>query len=387
VQWLFAAIQIALAVVLLTGAGLLIRSFRELSRVSPGFDASRIVTFHISGSYGETNDFARLTTRMDRTLEFLRSIPGVEAAATASALPGVPGRYQTEVTLLEGRADSEPKLIVDSRFVSSSYFSTVRIPLLAGEICRHAPAGAFGGVLVNRSFADAYFPGSSPIGHRLTANLGGQISPTLTIQGIVANAREQGLHRAPGPTVYWCSAFDPTPFFLIRISGEPGGIAETLRRALKGLEPSRAVFGIMPLEEHLDDAYRENRLRTMVLATFAAAAVMLACVGLYGTLSYLVNSRRREVGLRLALGARRGQIVRRILVQGLAVSALACAAGLGLSLLSSRWLASMLYGVSPSDPLTLALVTVIVLTGATLASLIPAARGALVEPMRVLRDD
>jgi ABC-type antimicrobial peptide transport system permease subunit len=129
------------------------------------------------------------------------------------------------------------------------------------------------------------------------------------------------------------------------------------------------------LEDHLDDAYRENRLRTMVLATFAAAAVILACVGLYGTLSYLVNSRRREVGLRLALGALRGQIVRRFLVQGLTVSALACAVGLALSVLSSRWLASMLCGVSPSDPLTLILVTIIVLSGATTASLIPAAPG------------
>jgi putative ABC transport system permease protein len=164
-------------------------------------------------------------------------------------------------------------------------------------------------------------------------------------------------------------------------------MVETVRRKIHEIEPMRSVFDITPLEEHLSDASAENRLRTVLLSFFALTAVSLACVGLYGTLSYLVNTRRREVGLRLALGALRGQIVRRFLSQGLAVSALAALAGLALSIVFTRLLSGMLYGVSPTDPLTLAAVILITVSVAAVASLIPAVRASLVEPMKVLRDE
>ena len=156
---------------------------------------------------------------------------------------------------------------------------------------------------------------------------------------------------------------------------------------MKELEPARAVFGLTPLEEHLDDAYRENGLRAAIVASFPVSAVLLALVGLYGTLSYLVDVRRREVGVRLALGALKPQIIGRFLAQGLRVATIACAAGLGVSLPLGRLLSGMLYGVSPTDPTTLAFVTAIVLGGAGIASLVPAVRSALVEPMQVLRDE
>jgi putative ABC transport system permease protein len=188
--------------------------------------------------------------------------------------------------------------------------------------------------------------------------------------------------------VYFCNAdTQPGTFFLLRTHGDPGAMAETVRRKIREIEPARAVFNITPLEEHLSDAFAENRLRTVLLSFFAITAVTLACVGLYGTLSYLVNTRQREVGLRLALGALRGQIVKRFLGQGLAVAMLATLAGLGLSLVSTRMLAGMLYGVSPTDPFTLAAVIGLTLAVAAVASLIPAIRAALVEPMKVLRED
>jgi putative ABC transport system permease protein len=264
----------------------------------------------------------------------------------------------------------------------------MRIPLVAGEICRRAAPRANPTVMVNRSFANTYFAGSSPVGHGLLAGQFGAPVPPATILGIVADARETGLHRAPGPTVYWCSnAQSPTPFFLVRTSGKPGALAETVRRKLKDIEPTRSVFDIAPLDDRLGDAYNENRLRMVALGSFAVTAVALACIGLYGTLSYLVNIRRREIGLRLALGAGRGQILRRFLGQGVAISLVACVAGLGLSIAFNRALASMLYGVSSADPTTLSAVALIVLTAAALASLIPSVRGALVQPMQVLRDE
>jgi putative ABC transport system permease protein len=216
---------------------------------------------------------------------------------------------------------SESKLVADSRYVSAGYFATVHIPLLAGQACPET-RGAAGLVnraaLVNRSFANTYFAGSSPIGHQLTTSVGPP-DPS-TIRGIVGDAREQGLHQAPSPTVYWrFSAPGPAPFFLVRTSGRPAAITETLRRKIKEIEPTRSVFDITPLEERLDNAYSENRLRMVALGAFAVTAVLLACIGLYGTLSYLVNIRRREIGLRLALGAARVQIVRRFLGQGLTI--------------------------------------------------------------------
>jgi putative ABC transport system permease protein len=241
-------------------------------------------------------------------------------------------------------------------------------------------------MLVNRSFANTYLAGSKAIGLHLVPP--GPIAQPVEIRGIVGDAREQGLNKAPAPAAYACGASSqPGTFFLLRTHGEPAAMAETIRRKIHEIEPNRAVFDVTPLEEHLSDAFAENRLRTVLLSFFAITAVSLACVGLYGTLSYLVNTRRREVGLRLALGAVRGQIVQQFLGQGLTVAMLAALAGLGLSLVFTRLLAGMLYGVSPTDPFTLTAVICLTLAVAAAASLIPAIRAALVEPMKVLRED
>jgi putative ABC transport system permease protein len=164
-------------------------------------------------------------------------------------------------------------------------------------------------------------------------------------------------------------------------------MAETIRRTMHDVEPIRSVFDMAPLVDQISDAYAENRLRTILLAFFASAATMLACVGLYGTISYIVNVRRREVGLRLALGAVRRQIVGQFLSQGLLVSTLGCIAGLAIAVAFTSLLSGMLYGVSATDPVTLGSVVMIVLVVSVLASLLPAIRAARLEPMRVLRED
>ncbi|MGH9648166.1 MAG: FtsX-like permease family protein, partial [Bryobacteraceae bacterium] len=270
-----------------------------------------------------------------------------------------------EVKVAEGRADIEPKILADSHQVSMGYFATMQIPLLAGELCSESGVQQ---VMVNRSFANTYFAGSEIIGRHLI--LADPQAVPAEIRGVVADAREQGLTRAPAPAVYWCGlAAQPGTFFLIRTHGDPAAMAETMRRKIHEIEPNRAVFDVTPLEDHLSDASAENRLRTVLLSFFAITAISLACVGLYGTLSCIVNTRRREVGLRLALGALRGQIVKRFLGQGVAVAMLAALAGLGLSLVFTRLLAGMLYGVSPTDPFTLTAVICLTLAVAALASL------------------
>ncbi len=384
-QWLLVGIQVALAVTLLAGAGLLLRSFQELGRVSPGFDAANILTFQLSMNWGETGDMKKLRQFTDRILEKLRATPGVDAAAISVGVPGVPFRYQTELKLTEGRADTEPKIVAENRFVSSSYFVTMRIPLLAGEICRETDGPP--SVVVNRAFADAYFPGAPVIGHHVQSmNLG--YSGAAEITGISGDARETGLDHLPVPTVYWCAPVaEPGTFFLVRTRNAPMTMAETIRRQIHEIEPHRSVYDVAPLEQHFSDALAENRLRTILLTFFAATALSLAGIGLYGTLSYSVNVRQREVALRLALGALRGQIVRQFLWQGLAVCLAGCLAGWALAAASTRLLAGLLYGVSPSDVPTLSAVILLVLVIAAVASLVPAVRAARTEPMQVLRDE
>ena len=387
VQWLLVGTQVALSVTLLAGAGLLVRSLQELSRVNPGFEPARVLTFRISGTWNETANYDSLIHRIDRTLEQLRALPGVVSTATAVFLPGVPAQYESTFDLVEAQGDAERRMVAEQRFVSSDYFATMEIPLVGGERCRQQPLTAAKDVMVNRAFVTRYLSLRTAVtGLHLSTQTPG-VAPARIV-GIVGDARERGLDRDPAPIVYTCfGAPNPNPYFLVRTRNEPTSIAQAVRLRIKELEPSRAVYDIAPLEGRIGAAFTQNRLRAVVLVYFAAIALLLACVGLYGTLSYAVTLRRREVGLRLALGAVRADIIRHFLLQALRVVGAACAAGLALSLAFARVLSGMLYGVSPSDPLILSGVIGFVLIVATIAALVPATRAAFVAPMRALRED
>ena len=259
--------------------------------------------------------------------------------------------------------------------------------MIAGETCgdTKTPPTA----VVNRSFATLYLPGLTPLGAHVEVVPPNVMTPVASIVGVVANAREQGLNEEPAPTIYWCnSAPVPTPLFLVRTqAAAPLAIAETIRRKVHELDPARAVYDVMPLEQHLNDTRVESRLRTVLLTAFALTAVSLAAVGLYGTLSYLVSIRRREIGVRMAMGALRRETVLLFLKQAIGVSLAGCAAGLWLAAALGRALSGMLYGVSPLDLTTFAAVLVLMLLVAALSSVWPAVRAARVDPMQVLRDE
>jgi putative ABC transport system permease protein len=389
-QWLFVGVQVALSVVLLAGAGLLIRSFEELSRVDPGFDASRILTFRIGGTFV---DFGGLAENVQHILDALATLPGVEATAVSSPVPGMIDdgsgfQFGIGSFRIDGRDDTVEPARGQIRVVSPGYFETLGIPLVAGEPCREivtstpeAPAE----VMVNQAFAMRYFPGTSPVGALLRPNNGA----AARVAGVVGDAREFSLDREPVPSVYPCRVAFATPAlaFLVRTRGDPNGLVNAVRAKIKELEPLRAVYDVSPLPERIGAEYADARLRTAALALFAGAALALACLGVYGTLSYVVGLRRREVGLRVALGAQQANIVGQFLRQVLRVVAAATIGGLALSLAFSRALAGMLFGVSPFDGATLAGVIALVAGVALAAALVPALRAARVAPMTVLRED
>lgn len=385
IQWLLVGVQVTLAVTLLLGAGLLLRSMQQLGRVNAGFDAGNVLTFQVSGSWAESTDMNGVTQRINRTLDAIRSIPGVAAASTASMMPGVDAINQTEFKI-DGNIDPNDRILADNRFVSAGYFGTMRISQLVGNVCRQSSTTT--DVVINRSFANHYFNGTSPVGHLLDYATSNPFLGAATIRGIVGDARENGLDTQPAPTVYTClSAPNPFPNYLVRTQGDPMAMAQTIRQKLHEIEPGRSVYALMPLQQHLDDASSENRLRTWLLTLFAATAVTLACIGLYGTLSYLARLRRREVGVRLALGAMRGQIAAGFLSQGVRVALAGCVGGLMLGFALSHFLRGMLYGITALDPLTYIGVIFLILGVATLASLLPALRVARLEPVRVLREE
>ncbi len=384
-QWSLVGVQVSLAVALLIGAGLLLRSFEALARVNLGFDPGHVLTLKISGSWGETADMGRLLQRIDRTLEGLRSVPGVEAAATSGTIPGNASDYPTEVKISEGPKEVGRILLADAHFVSAGYFATVHIPVLQGVACQ---AGLMNGVLVNRSFVQKYLSGRSALGYHIEDAAAGSLIKPQEILGVTGDAREQGIDVPAQPTLYWCySAPSPDPNYLVRTHGDPSVMVNALREKIHQLEPTRSVSDVMPLEDHLDDRFAENRLRTILLSLFALTAISLVSIGLYGTISYLGRTRRREIGVRLALGALPRQIIARFLLQGLRVTLTGCTVGLLLGVAMGRFLLAMLYEISPIDPATYAGVLSLTVIIAITATLFPAIRAVRVNPNEILREE
>ena len=374
--------QVALAIVLLSGAGLLIRSFARLQQVSPGFDPSNVLTFRMSASWSESA--AAVVARHTRTVARLEETAGIEAAAVSQAMPaGVdfpPGEFR-----IIGRDTSE-KTYAQGRAVSAGYFGAMRIPILQGHTCRDDPAELSPTkALVTHAFVERYFPGTDPVGHALTS----PNRQTLDIVGVVGDVRERGLAYAAEPLVYWCgySGYWPDVFFIVRTNPSRPASLRTIRTALAEIEPARAMYAVRSLDESLADSKAQRRLNTILLTLFAATALLLASMGLYGVLSQLVVARRREIGVRMALGARPSQILTSVVGQAAVVTGTGVAVGLAGAFILTRFMSALVFGVSARDPLTFALVPVVLSVVAGIATSVPAHRAARIDPMRALRDD
>lgn len=383
--------QIALAIVLLIGAGLLIRSLSRIGQVPLGFNPEHVLTFHVSASWGEVSDRPRVAQRMSRTLETLNSIPGVEGAATTLGTPGAGEESPLQFYILGKDAASEDeKVFAQYESVTPDYFRLLGIPLQAGKTCTLVfdTKGQPQPALVSRSFVDRYFPNQNPIGQRLNFNRRFDSNP-LEIIGVASDVRKYGYAKDPKPTVYWCGlpGFNPDPAYLVKAGGDPLLLLEAVRKKILQIEPTRAVYAARRLTDYLSSSLAARRFQMLLLSTFALTALLLAAIGLYGVTTFLVSHRTREIGLRVALGARPSQIFAHIFREGAVMTGAGVVAGLGAAVLASRLIASQLFGIAAVDPITFVAVPVVLSAVSAAAIWFPAQRATRVDPMEALRQE
>ena len=390
-NWLVIA-ETAVSLVLLIGAGLLIRSFVQVLRVDPGFDPHHVLTAQIN--------LPDARYPHDRKLQFygaflarLAALPGVESAAAGYPLPLSSSDIDISFTI-EGRPvapGDEPNAAVG--IVTPGYFETLRIPILAGRaFTAHDGTTAPPVVIVNEAFARKFFPGEDPIGKRLTPGLGDGVvrHPVREIVGIAGSVKRQHLTGELDPQYYlpFSQAVIASPTLTMRTAGDPTRLIAALREQLAQADRDIPLYRAASMDELVSKAAAQSRFQTMLLTAFALLALLLSALGLYSVLSYMVSQRTLEIGLRMALGAQRGDVLAWILRRGMWLAAAGLAVGLAASALVTRLLSAsgMLYHIEPFDPLTFAAVTLLLLVVSAISSGAPAVRAANLDPVQTLRD-
>jgi putative ABC transport system permease protein len=382
------AAEVAAALVLMIGAGLLVSSLSRLRRVEPGFDSARVTTAQIVLSAARYPDDAKALTFFDELFTRISREPGIESAAGINTLP-FSGSNRTESYLIEGKPPENPNDLPEAGFrvVTTDYFRTLRIPILAGRAFTQADAaGAPSVVLVNRTFANRNWPGESAVGRRIFFDAGG---PPSQVIGVVGDVHHRRAEIPPVPEIYapYAQSVPDNAFLVVRSDLPAGEVGARVRAIVAGLDPELPVFHVRPLNDVLEKTTSETRLYTSLLASFAGLALVLAVLGVYGVISYSVAQRRRELAVRLALGARRLDLLRLVAGEGLAMAAVGIAVGLALALGGSRAMGSLLFGVAPNDPFIFAVSAALLAGVALVASLLPAARAARTDPLAALRSE
>jgi len=375
--------EVAFSVVLLMGAGVMLRSLLALRHVDAGFDPRNLLTLEVSLPETRYQTPAQTTAFFDGTLQRLRVLPGVQAAAVVDSLPLTGGSQQPIV--IDGRAELLPKdqPTVAVRKITPGYLSAMRLPLLRG---RDFADGDVDVMLVSRAAARLLWGDADPIGHRAALPLESK-TVVKTIVGVVGDVRDAGLAANPVATVYEFSRERNWSGLavVVRTSVPPLSLAQAATAAVHALDPEQPVENLRTMDDVLDDTLTSQRFSALLLGLFAAVALALASVGIYSVLSYIVRGRSREIGIRAALGARRGDVVRMVVREGMAPTVAGIAAGAVAALGAGRLMEKLVFGVSATDPLTLAAVSGALAFVALMASLIPAYRASKLDPSEVLR--
>ncbi|HKH44817.1 MAG TPA: ABC transporter permease [Thermoanaerobaculia bacterium] len=392
-------VQMALSLVLLVGAGLMVKSFWRLREVSPGLDPKNVLTIRLNlpeSEYATPQAPARFVVQL---LEKVQALPGVESAAITTLLP-LSGGGSNNGHVIEDHPILPGGLpeVLACRWVSPSYFETMRIPLLQGRLFdRLDPDKLATEAVVSQALAEHYWPGQNPLGKRLAQGVGATHPEWSTVVGVVGSVRENGLNEQPVETVYYPQ--QPQRDFqgdvtisrgitlVVRSAGDPQKLAAPVRDAVWSLDPNLPLSQVRTMDEVAERSMVRTTFTMFLLVTAAIVALVLGSVGIYAVISYVVSQRTREIGVRMALGAGRGDISRMVLKEGLGLAL----AGIGLGLLGAfavtRLLMALLFDVSPTDPLTFAVVPALLATIALFASWVPAQRAASVAPLEAIRSE
>jgi putative ABC transport system permease protein len=381
--------EVALSLVLLTGAGLLLRSFVRLMEVDPGFRPDGVLTMRVSLPDTKYANATQIRSFHRQLLERVSKLPGVEAAGFVSALPLSGGGSGT--TTVDSRAvsgvDASPE--ADWRPATPGYFRAMGIALVRGRYFDDRDTDTSAPVaVIDETLANTYWPGEDAVGKRLKRGGADSTSPWMTIVGVVRHVRYRTLEAQSRVTLYWPEAQDPPSSMSLAIRTalpDPHALAPTVQREILAIDADQPVYRVRTMHELMADSVARRRLAMMLLAIFAGAALILAVVGIYGVMSYSVSQRAHEMGIRMALGASRASVLRLVLGQSLSLALAGVVVGLAGSLMMANLMASLLFQVPPRDPLTFALVALVLTASALLASYLPARRATQVDPMISLR--
>ncbi|HMD96018.1 MAG TPA: ABC transporter permease [Terriglobia bacterium] len=378
--------EVALSLTLLTAAGLLMKSFLRLLNGDLGFRPDHVLTFRILLPEHKYTTDAQKLAFTNGVEDRIKSLPGVQSVGTITFLP-LCGWWGERGIAVEGRPVAperqQPRAVWSS--VTPDYFRGMSIPLVRGRLfAEQDDAGATGVAIISASLAHQLWPDEDPIGNRIT--LEGQKQPREVV-GVVGDVRQFGLADEPKPEVYQPYAQAPAGLigFAVRAASDPMSMVNAVRREVWAVDKDQAVGYLMSMEQLASESLAPQRVSMVLLGFFAAAALMLAAIGLYGVISYAVTQRTHEIGIRMALGADRAAVSRMVLGQGMALTLVGLAIGVGLALLLTRFMSTLLYGVRATDPITFLLVVVVLAAVAFLATYIPARRATRVDPMEALR--
>ncbi len=386
---LLASAQMAIAIVLLTGGGLMLQSFWKLRYRNLGFQPDRLLTMRLQLSRARYPAGAKQIAYLDQLLERAGNLPGVEGAAAGNLPPGE--GHATNLFRIEEGRPLRKDLIARKYAVSAGYFRLLGIPLLEGRgFLDSDTASANPIAVVSETFARRYFPGENPIGRRIGVE---RLDPWRTIAGIVRDVKTGGLATAPEPVIYFpyrqtgAMGIGEDVGILIRTPWNAAAIGPALRKLAAQLDSRQPIAEMQTLDQRLTESVSRPRLATVLLGCFAALGLVLATVGLYGVMSFLVRWRFREIGIRLAVGAQPRDVLRMILAQSLKVIFSGVTAGVFCALGLSRLIGSLLYGVSPADPLTFGAAIVFLVSVGLAASYLPARQASRIDPVTTLRSE
>jgi putative ABC transport system permease protein len=397
--WLVIA-EVALAVVLVAGAGLLGRSLANLTNVDVGFDRSRLITFSTTLPQARYPQLASRVEGYQLMLQRIRGIPGVVSASAMSGLPleRLAATMAIDVDGDAATAPGEPPKFADyTQYVLGSYFETMAIPILQGRGFEASDAASSGRVIVvNKTLADTFWQGRDPIGQRLRPCCAAE-TPWSTVVGVAADIKQGGMDQKAGTEIYFSldqlarpgssNRLVDTMHVVARTTGAFNDTAPFIRTVVREIEPTAPIVRLREMDDVLQDSIRRPRLLSQIVGIFAGLALLMAVVGTYGLLSYTVTNRRREIGVRMALGASRSGILAHILRWGLALVLTGTAVGVAAAIGLSRFIAAMLFGIAATDETTFVVVVAAVVVVGTLACAIPAWHASRLDPLPLIREE